>query len=614
MNYNKIQNYKHMKNTIRNISYINALLYSLCLLGLFIISLPVYSLNMSKTGFSFGQKQNYITKLPTSTSIEYMFIDTLCGDTITDYDNNSYSTVQIGNQCWMGENLKATHYASGLAIPNIISNKTWEALLYSNIAYCYYNNSTADANTYGALYTWAAAMGNNKMCSNTDSCVAQGACPTGWHLPSKAEWTELINYLGGESVAGGKLKEIGNTHWNSPNIGATNSSGFTALPGGARDFKGPSYWRGYVGTWWSSSEEDVSHAWYFRMYNLNEMVYNNDMGKENGFSIRCVKGAALASVSTDSISDITQTSATCISNVTIDGGSSVIARGVCWNTAGNPTIEDSITTDGSGTGIFLSNLTGLSPNTLYYVRAYVTNDVGTAYGNEKSFNEACSAPITDYDGNTYKIVQIGNQCWMAENLRTTHFASGISIPYRASNSLWNSLGDNNTSAAYCYYNNDTANANTYGALYSWAAAMGDNAVSSNTNPSGVQGVCPNGWHLPSSLEWNVLYNYFNSSYDAGAKLKEAGNTHWDLPNVDATNSTDFTALPGGQRDEKGNFKNIGSRGYWWLSTEKRIYSNQAINSNSDSFASCMNLCNYSSGLNAYCFYKSYGFSVRCVRD
>jgi uncharacterized protein (TIGR02145 family) len=110
--------------------------------------------------------------------------------------------------------------------------------------------------------------------------------------------------------------------------------------------------------------------------------------------------------------------------------------------------------------------------------------------------------VTDYDGNVYNTITIGNQTWMAENLRVTKYPNGTPIPLATDNIAWANLEDNGTDDAYCYYNNNASGeANTYGALYTWAAAMGDNAVSSSSNPSGVQGVCPNGWHLPSDDEW-----------------------------------------------------------------------------------------------------------------
>jgi uncharacterized protein (TIGR02145 family) len=182
-------------------------------------------------------------------------LETRVGLYVKDIDGNVYNTVTIGTQTWMKENLKTTHYANGTAIPLITGNSNWEALTDTSKAYCWYDNDSAtNANTYGALYTWSAAMNGAASSSSSPSSI-QGVCPTGWHLPSDDEWTTLTDYLGGEAVAGGKLKETGTTHWQSPNEGATNESGFTALPGGYRYFIPDTfYYIGNYGYWWSSTE------------------------------------------------------------------------------------------------------------------------------------------------------------------------------------------------------------------------------------------------------------------------------------------------------------------------------------------------------------------------
>ena len=136
---------------------------------------------------------------------------------LTDIDGNDYKTVTIGTQVWMVENLKTTKYNDGTAIPNITDNTSWAALTTG--AYCDNINTPSISTTYGRLYNWYAVDNNagTKVASNGGKNV----CPTGWHVPSDAEWTTLTTYLGGESVAGGKLKETGTTHWQSPNTGVS---------------------------------------------------------------------------------------------------------------------------------------------------------------------------------------------------------------------------------------------------------------------------------------------------------------------------------------------------------------------------------------------------------
>ncbi len=184
---------------------------------------------------------------------------------------NVYQTVQIGDQIWMAENLKTTRYADGSAIPLVEGTTGWDALTTTDKAYCWYDNSTANRDTYGGLYTWAAAM-NGAAGSDANPSGVQGVCPDGWHLPSDAEWKELEMFLGMSQAEaddtgwrgtdeGGKLKEAGTTHWNSPNTGATNESGFTALPGGIRYVDGSFSNMGYGADFWASAEGDAAGAW-----------------------------------------------------------------------------------------------------------------------------------------------------------------------------------------------------------------------------------------------------------------------------------------------------------------------------------------------------------------
>ncbi|MCD4792500.1 MAG: Ig-like domain-containing protein [Bacteroidales bacterium] len=209
--------------------------------------------------------------------------------TVTDVEGNKYNAVLIDDQIWMAENLRVTRYANGTAIQLVTDNTAWINLGNNDTdkAYCFYNNNAnGEAATYGALYTYAAATNGNYSGNNV-----QGVCPDGWHLPSDAEWTDLIEYLGGEDVAGGKMKETGTTHWNSPNTGADNTSGFTALPGGYRNSEDGSFYHiGYSCYFWSSVEKysgtaAVNYNIDYNDAKINELIYY----KSEGFSVRCVK-------------------------------------------------------------------------------------------------------------------------------------------------------------------------------------------------------------------------------------------------------------------------------------------------------------------------------------
>ena len=195
--------------------------------------------------------------------------------TVTDIDGNTYRAVKIGDQWWMAENLKVTHYRNGDPIPNVTNNTQWSGLTTG--AYCNYDNDPNNANTYGILYNWYAV--------NDSRDIA----PEGWHVPSEAEWQTLVNYLGGSGVAGGKMKEIGTTHWKRPNEGATNVSGFAALPGGYRYSDGNFGKLGSSAYFWSSSRYNSSNAWGRVLYYGSAYVSRYSSNKQYGFSVRLVR-------------------------------------------------------------------------------------------------------------------------------------------------------------------------------------------------------------------------------------------------------------------------------------------------------------------------------------
>jgi uncharacterized protein (TIGR02145 family) len=194
--------------------------------------------------------------------------------TITDIDGNNYNTVTIGTKIWMAENLKTSKYNDGTSIPLVTGSSAWFNL--TTPGYCWYDNDAATyKNTYGALYNWYTVY-TGKL------------CPTGWHVPTDAEWTTLENYLGGSSVVGGKLKA--NTLWDSPNTGATNESGFTALPSGCRFGDGTFSNAGKIGFWWSATAEDFDNTAVSRIMQYNfSNVFSELNYKPYGFSVRCIK-------------------------------------------------------------------------------------------------------------------------------------------------------------------------------------------------------------------------------------------------------------------------------------------------------------------------------------
>jgi uncharacterized protein (TIGR02145 family) len=402
-----------------------------------------------------------------------------CGNPFIDArDGQSYNTVLIGAQCWMAENLNIGDMINGGLSPSNNSIKE---------KYCF-NNTITNCDEYGGLYLWSEMMEYDIQPG------IQGICPADWHIPTFPELTSLTNFLGGETVAGGKMKETGTLHWTSPNNGATNESGFTGLPGGYRESNG-TFIAG--GTWahlWSSTL-DGPHAWYQSFNYFNANVYPNFSNLARGFSVRCVKD---------------------------------------------------------------------SPPPIW----------------------SCGDTLTDVrDNQLYATVPIGDQCWMAENLNI-----GTMVP--ATTEMTNNL----IIEKYCYTNN-TANCDVYGGLYQWDEMM------QYFNTPGVQGLCPDDWHLPADSEWTTLTDFLGGSSVAGGKLKETGTIHWNSPNTGATNESGFTALPGGARYYNSEFNYQGILARYWSSSDV------------GGFTAWFREMNYNSTILAsYDYSKVYGFSVRCVKD
>ena len=426
--------------------------------------------------------------------------------TLTDVDDNVYHTVLIGNQCWMKENLKTTRYADGT--PILYGNDT-----SSVMGYWYYpNNTAANKAVYGLLYNWPALM-RGAPGSLVNPSGVQGACPTGWHVPSDAEWKQL------EMAAGMSLSEAedwnfrgniaanlaGDTGWlpsdtaNSAgdfNAPDRNVTGFSALPAG-RFLNAYNLFGSCAYFWTATNATNVTKTCrivtssYAGVDRIHTYAYN-------GFSVRCVRDEEPTP-----ITDTTQ-----------------------------------------------------NDDTTHLV-----------------YGQPCqaAATLTDIDGNTYNTVQIGNQCWMKENLRTTHYADGAAIQ--------NGVYSQYDVASWHYPNNDPNNATIYGLLYNWTATM--RAVfSSAESPSGVQGVCPTGWHVPSLPEWmqmrmTVMKNREVDEVDDVARIAAtlSGNTGWVVSTVpDAAgntsafgrNASGFTALPAGWYTGAAN--GFGYNAAFWSTT------------------------------------------------
>ena len=731
---------------------------------------------------------------------------------VTDYDGNRYNTVQIGNQCWMKENLRTTHYATGAPISQ--GNNVDPA-----VAHYYLPEDIDNVMLCGYLYNWKAAMGQGSGSAASPS-VVQGICPSGWHVPSDAEWAQLTDYMSGLAayVCGENPSSIAqalaaDTIWHSSgnscalgyDLSLNNISGFSAFPAGYAHEESMDY--GTSARFWTATSNDDAHAYYRALHYNNSFLEPNSFGDKGcGMSVRCVLAEApkvttaamidiqeysavgggevtsiggapvserglcwstspyptiinnrvtcgsglgaftgqmtglahgttyyvrayatnaagtvygrqemfttlyLPQVETYEVTDVMNNTATCGGMVTSDGGTVVMARGVCWSTSPSPTLSDSHTTDGTGMGVFTSQMTGLASGTLYYVRAYATNSIGTTYGNEVEFTtltipsvttktvsnitdisavcgghlifdggasitqrgvcwstspnptlsdshtvdvsnsgdfssvltnlqpntiyyvrayatnsvgtgygdgvsfttrpagdaHPCSGTptVVDFDGNAYNTVQIGNQCWMREEMRSTHYADGTAI--------LNGGGASSSTEPYYYVNPSTE----HGCFYNWPAVM-HGAVSSNAVPSGVQGICPQGWHLPSDAEWTQLINYvtMQSAYTCGGNTNSiakalACTEGWNSCNGecypgdqsnDVNNATGFSAVPAGFWGSI--FQNVGNQAAFWSSTEQ-----------GSGAAWYYNLSYNYENVNQYSLNRTFGLSVRCLRD
>ncbi len=344
---------------------------------------------------------------------------------------------------------------------------------------------------------------------------------------------------------------------------------------------------------------NVNSLYYVRAYatNANGTYYGSELSftTENG----------LPTLITNDVNEITATTAVCGGNISDNGGFDITSRGVCWNTSSNPTIADIYTNDGSGTGSFVSNITGLSEWSTYYVRSYATNEIGTVYGDEIMFT--ANNPLIDFDGNTYETVKIGNQVWMKENLKTSHYADGSALVDGAAAGYI--AGDYDTKYFFVYNNNDS-NKDAYGYLYTWAAIMNDD-LGSDENPSGVQGVCPDNWHIPSDAEWKELEMFLGMSedeanatawrgLDVGDKLKAING--WNSGG-NGTDESGFMSLPSGSRNSDGTFIDLGGRATYWSSSE---YYNSNAWYRELSYS-------YIEAYRSFKF-KTNGCSVRCIKD
>jgi uncharacterized protein (TIGR02145 family) len=462
------------------------------------------------------------------------------GETSIEYFGVEYNLIEVGGRCWFQNNLSTVLYNDSSELIQSDGLNDVWSGLTEQGAYCIYGEDSI----HGKLYNGYAAGRN--------------VCPQFWDVPELNEWQSLVDSIGGVNQAGGVLKEAGYVHWEYPNEGATNSIGFTALPSGERTFSPDGFQGlGYSAIFWSkpfylaASDNTETTASGLKLSSYDGSVSYPSHSVKRGHSIRCVRAEPLFGCTVQNFMEYDSEA-----NVN-DGSCATPAFLGCTN-------DDFIEYDP------VANLDDGSCHTLLNC---LDGDVNT------------------YNGDDYEIVTIGNQCWFAENLRTAYYRNGHPIDHVMDQSEWNDC-QNDSTGAWCHYNNSEGYEGIYGKHYNWYV-VNDN-----------RGVCPSGWHVPSTEDWHILLDFLGGGEVAANALRISC----------GTNSSGWNGKSGGYRSDH-DFRWAGGGcsfwygGWWWSTTP---WSNQA------GLADCFQMYNegYTIQPGEYSGYhwNYQGASVRCLRD
>ena len=484
------------------------------------------------------------------------------------YHGYHYQTVKIGNQCWFAENLKSETYSNGEAVDS--------------------SSTSMFSEEYGRLYSWYVVDDE------------QGVCPTGWHVPSSSDWGELSSFLGGFNVAGDKMKST--SGWNNDGNG-TNESGFSALPGGQKSSSGTFSGQGNTARFWTTNSDDWGFGpiAYFRYLDSGPWLDGYESSVESQLSIRCMR-ASESSGCTDPGAcnyDATPT-------LDINNDACIYPDGSCESCSGEM--------DGTGTVVFNDfNNDGVCEEGC--IDSWACNYNASAEIDDESCEfDSCIPPDCGdpkgYQGYDYQTVQIGNQCWFAQNLRSERYTNGELMatsltPYEWSNIQFGAMAIYDDPGWWC--NSPTTDCSAfqtleeYGRLYNWYAVTDD------------RGLCPVGWHLPTNTEWEELENHLGGHAAAGHQLKATSG--WSdeggyQVSPSGTNSSGFNGLPGGARVHTTcgscgpNYNYAGTSGFWWTQTE----------SSNGGSAIARSLSSFEYSLGESWRHKAEGCSIRCLKD
>jgi len=506
--------------------------------------------------------------------------------TATDQEGNTFEWINYGTQDWAIENAEVITYRDGTEIPQVTDDAEWANLTTG--AWCYYDNDP----TKGKLYNWYAVTGIHDNDPNTPN---KDFAPTGWHVPTDAEWTTLEEYLIANgynydgTTTGNKIAKAvaSSTGWDSsPSAGVpgnnqslNNSSGFNALPEGFRNNDGWFRDEANDAIFWSSTEVDYSNA-LGRDLSINDIfLFSNTNGKQWGFSVRFVRDASSIGAN---------------GSILLNG--TVSAENNQIKNVADPTEPQDVTTKS-----YVDNNT--------YTQAEVDAIISSLQEQIDALQSATgSGTVTDQDGNSYPYLTYGDQVWTVKNAEMVTYRDGTPIPQVTDATEWSNL----TTGAWCYYDNDP----TKPRLYNWYAVAGIHDTDPNT-PN--KEFAPVGWHVPTDAEWTTLenyliangYNYDGTTTENKIAKAMASNTGWVSSTYEGSigndqslnNSSDFNAFPEGARYNGGSFTNEGSSAFFWSSTENDAYN-----------AWYRDVYYNFSLLSRSKYFKWNGFSVRFVKD
>ncbi|MCQ2280007.1 MAG: InlB B-repeat-containing protein, partial [Bacteroidales bacterium] len=577
-------------------------------------------------------------------------------DSVYDHEGNAYAVVQIGDQCWLRQNMRCTTTPKQSTV-NLTQGAATNDLDFLNAKYYDRTDATMyTINERGYLYNWAAAMdttfsNNNQLPVNTDFPNHRGICPAGWHLPVVAEWNTMEKvYLtendgvtpiadatltaantydpdlgipnprgkgsGKYTASCGWVADDGTTAPGNYNYPDRNISGFSALPIGCMGVEDGEnemfYYLGESSDFWTATSYDKYSTWARFMLNNTEGIHHNNLNgnKNYGFAVRCVRDVI--------VPEFSLCEDTTFGNITLREVNNVekiefIQNGSVVKTVNNPATE--IFVDDLAEGNYKVKVTSSTGDTLVdnarVKHTYTHCTVGQVRGNEMGNNTRLDS-VRDHQNNWYEVVQIGNQCWLKQNMRATTKPDGTNILQ------YPTTGQSTTIPYAYYYNDNSANVRSYGLLYNWAAAM-NGAASSAANPSGVRGICPEGWHLPSHAEYTTLMNEVGVTQQTSASGTTTGNSgrlvtgcNWNTydnatspGNYSYTerNLSGFSAVPSGNYNGGTTFQFEGERTFLWTATA------------SSTDMAYYRVIAYDFPVTTYTTNTKYsGRSVRCVRD